>query len=305
VSSAFLFPGQGSQSIGMLADLAANYDVVEATFAEASTVLGYDLWDLSQNGTADEIAKTEITQPLLLTASIAVWRVAMAQGLDKPSFVAGHSLGEWSALVAASVVEFKDAVKAVQLRGRFMQSAVPAGVGAMAAVIGLSDEAIAEQLAALDTGSESVEAVNFNAPGQVVIAGHAGAIDKAIEALKAAGAKRAMPLAVSAPFHTCLMKPAAQQLAEHLESVQFSNPEIPVVHNVTADTAATGSEIKGLMIEQIYSPVRWVECVKTLQSKGVDSAFECGSGNVLAGLVKRIDRSLPTQSLANPDFYQS
>jgi len=305
VSSAFLFPGQGSQSIGMLADLADQYDVVGATFKEASTVLGYDLWDLCQNGTADEIAKTEITQPLLLTASIAVWRVANEQGVEQPNFVAGHSLGEWSALVAASVVDFKDAVKAVQLRGRFMQSAVPAGVGAMAAVIGLTDEVIGEQIAQLDTGSESVEAVNFNAPGQVVIAGHADAINKAIDALKSAGAKRAMPLAVSAPFHTCLMKPAADQLAEHLQTIQFNDPKIPVVHNVTANTSSTGEEIKNLMIEQIYSPVRWVECVKKLQALGVDSAFECGSGNVLAGLVKRIDRSLPTQSLANPDFYQN
>ncbi len=305
MASAFLFPGQGSQKIGMLSDLAEQYDVVKTTFDQASSVLGYDLWDLCQNGSDADIAKTEITQPLLLTASTAVWRVAIQQGVALPTLLAGHSLGEWSALVASEVVSFEDAVKAVQLRGRYMQAAVAEGEGAMAAVIGLSDEAIADVIANLECGEESVEAVNFNAPGQVVIAGHAGAIDKAIVALKEAGAKRAMPLAVSAPFHTKLMKPAAEQLSEHLKTVTFNDPKIAIVHNVTASTCESGDKIKELMIEQIYSPVRWVECVSALTANGVEQAYECGSGNVLAGLVKRIDRGLAVIGLANPDFYSA
>lgn len=302
--TAYVFPGQGSQKIGMLAEFAANFDIVKETFDEASAVLGYDLWSLSQNGQESEIAKTEVTQPLLLTASTAIWRVAKAHDMPAPDYVAGHSLGEWSALVAADVVSFADAVKAVQLRGRYMQDAVAEGEGAMAAVIGLSDEQIDEVINQLELNGECLQAVNYNAPGQVVVAGHKGAIDKAIVALKEAGAKRALPLAVSAPFHTSLMEPAAKRLQEHLQSVTFSTPSIPVVHNVHAKTESNADAIKSLMLEQIYSPVLWVGCVSELVNLGVDTVYECGAGNVLAGLIKRIDRSIKSQSLESLEQYK-
>ena len=302
--TAYVFPGQGSQKIGMLAEFAANFDIVKETFDEASAVLGYDLWSLSQNGQESEIAKTEVTQPLLLTASTAIWRVAKAHDMPAPDYVAGHSLGEWSALVAADVVSFADAVKAVQLRGRYMQDAVAEGEGAMAAVIGLSDEQIDEVINQLELNGECLQAVNYNAPGQVVVAGHKGAIDKAIVALKEAGAKRALPLAVSAPFHTSLMEPAAKRLQEHLQSVTFSTPSIPVVHNVHAKTESNAEAIKSLMLEQIYSPVLWVGCVSELVNLGVDTVYECGAGNVLAGLIKRIDRSIKSQSLESLEQYK-
>ncbi|WP_111640830.1 ACP S-malonyltransferase [Marinimicrobium alkaliphilum] len=301
---AFVFPGQGSQKIGMLADLAANYPVVTETFAEASEVLGYDLWDLVQNGDQDAINLTERTQPLLLTASVAVWRVWQVQGGAQPALMAGHSLGEWSALVCAGVVAFKDAVKLVQQRGKFMQEAVPAGKGAMAAIIGLSDEQIVSACEQAAEG-EVVSAVNFNSPGQVVIAGAAAAVDRAIALCKEAGAKRALALPVSAPFHTALMRPAADNLAAQIEATEFSAPQTPVVHNVTAQTEQDPAAIKALMIEQIYSPVRWVECVQTLQAKGVTTTVECGPGKVLSGLAKRIDKSLNALSMETADEVQA
>lgn len=301
---AFVFPGQGSQKIGMLADLAARYPVVNETFAEASEVLGYDLWDLVQNGDQDAINLTERTQPLLLTASVAVWRVWQAQGGAQPALMAGHSLGEWSALVCAGVVAFKDAVKLVQQRGKFMQEAVPAGKGAMAAIIGLSDEQIVSACEQAAEG-EVVSAVNFNSPGQVVIAGAAGAVDRAIALCKEAGAKRALALPVSAPFHTALMRPAADKLAEQIEATAFAAPQTPVVHNVTAQTEQDPAAIKALMIEQIYSPVRWVECVQTLQAKGVTTTVECGPGKVLSGLAKRIDKGLNALSMETADEVQA
>ncbi|WP_439134751.1 ACP S-malonyltransferase [Pseudomaricurvus sp.] len=296
---AFVFPGQGSQKVGMLAELAELYPVVEETFKQASEVLGYDLWQLVQNGPQEELNLTERTQPMLLTASVAVWRVWEQKGGAKPVLMAGHSLGEWSALVCSGVVAFEDAVKLVQLRGKYMQQAVPAGVGAMAAIIGLDDDAINTACEAA-AGDEVVAAVNYNSPGQVVIAGHAGAVERAIEGCKEAGAKRAMPLPVSAPFHTSLMKPAADNLAEQIMATAFSAPAVPVVHNVNAKTETDPEKIKQLMIEQIYTPVLWVDCTQTLVSSGVTQLVECGAGKVLSGLCRRIEKSLAAFSTEAP-----
>jgi [acyl-carrier-protein] S-malonyltransferase len=293
---AFVFPGQGSQKIGMLADLAATYPIVLETFAEASRVLGYDLWFLVQNGTQENINLTECTQPLLLTASVAVWRVWQEVDGPRPAFMAGHSLGEWSALVCAGVVAFADAVKLVQQRGKFMQEAVPAGQGAMAAIIGLDDALIVEACKKAEQG-EVVSAVNFNSPGQVVIAGAVAAVERASLLCKESGAKRALPLPVSAPFHTSMMRPAADRLAELIESTLFNIPVIPVVHNVTAQTESNPEKIKALMIEQIYSPVRWVDCVNTLSQHGIVMTIECGPGKVLSGLNKRINSALKPFSI--------
>lgn len=301
---AFVFPGQGSQKIGMLAELAAQYSVVEKTFAEASAVLGYDLWNLVQTGAQDDINLTERTQPLLLTASVAVWRVWQEKKGAQPALVAGHSLGEWSALVCAGVVAFTDAVKLVQQRGKFMQEAVPAGQGAMAAIIGLDDALIIEACKKAEQG-DVVSAVNFNSPGQVVIAGTAAAVERANALCKEAGAKRALPLPVSAPFHTSLMKPAADRLVEQIAATEFKAPTIPVVHNVTAQTEADPQKIKALMIEQIYSAVRWVDCVNTMSAKGIALTVECGPGKVLSGLNKRINGELVTLSMEKPDEVES
>ncbi|MEH6469521.1 MAG: ACP S-malonyltransferase [Porticoccus sp.] len=296
---AFVFPGQGSQKIGMLSELAEQFDIVTSTFAEASEVLGYDLWDLVQNGTQEDITLTERTQPLLLTASVAVWRVWQQEGGAQPTLMAGHSLGEWSALVCAGVVNFKDAVRLVRNRGAYMQEAVPAGEGAMAAIIGLDDDVIVSICADACQGEE-VAAVNFNSPGQVVIAGNTTAVDRAINDCKEAGAKRALPLPVSAPFHTNLMQPAADRLASEIMDTEFSEPETLVVHNVNAQTESNPERIKQLMIEQICSPVLWVGCVKTLTDSGVNTVVECGAGKVLSGLCKRIDRSLNAYASEDP-----
>ncbi len=301
---AFVFPGQGSQKIGMLAELAAEFPIVGHTFAEASDVLGYDLWALVQTGAQDEINLTERTQPLLLTASVAIWRAWQEKNGVQPALMAGHSLGEWSALVCAGVVEFKDAVKLVQQRGKFMQEAVPDGQGAMAAIIGLDDALILEACKKAEQG-EVVAAVNFNSPGQVVIAGTAAAVERASALCKEVGAKRALPLPVSAPFHTELMRPAAERLAEQITATVFSAPNISVVHNVTAQVEANPEKIKALMIEQIYSPVRWVECVNTMAEKGITFTLECGPGKVLSGLIKRINVELTTASLEKPEELQA
>jgi [acyl-carrier-protein] S-malonyltransferase len=300
---AFVFPGQGSQKIGMLAEMAAEFPVVGRTFAEASEVLGYDLWALVQTGTQEEINLTERTQPLLLTASVAVWRVWQEKNGAQPALMAGHSLGEWSALVCAGVIEFKNAVKLVQQRGKFMQEAVPAGHGAMAAIIGLDDALILDACKRAAQG-DVVTAVNFNSPGQVVVAGTAAAVERASVLCKEAGAKRALPLPVSAPFHTELMRPAAERLAEQVAATVFSIPTIPVVHNVTADIELNPGKIKALMIEQIYSPVRWVECVNTMVEKGISSTLECGPGKVLSGLNKRINAELAAMSVEKPEELQ-
>ncbi|KKL89734.1 hypothetical protein LCGC14_1911730 [marine sediment metagenome] len=296
---AFVFPGQGSQKIGMLSELAEQHGIVTDTFAEASEVLGYDLWELVQSGSQEDITLTERTQPLLLTASVAVWRVWQQEGGAQPALMAGHSLGEWSALVCAGVVDFKDAVRLVRNRGAYMQDAVPAGEGAMAAIIGLDDDVV-KSICADACQGEEVAAVNFNSPGQVVIAGNATAVDRAINGCKEAGAKRALPLPVSAPFHTNLMQPAADRLASEIMATEFSSPETLVVHNVNAQTESDPERIKQLMIEQICSPVLWVNCVKTLTDNGVDTLVECGAGKVLSGLCKRIERSLNTYASEDP-----
>ena len=298
---AFVFPGQGSQKIGMLSELAQDHGLIKQTFDEASDVLGYDMWDLIQQGEQEAINLTERTQPILLASSVAIWRLWNEHNGAQPSQMAGHSLGEWSALVCSGVVDFADALKIVRARGQYMQQAVPLGEGAMAAIIGLEDQAI------LDACSDAqslgvVDAVNFNAPGQVVIAGSNGAVEVAMDACKAAGAKRALPLPVSAPFHTSLMKPAADNLADLVNSVTFSAPQVPVVHNVHAQTESNPETIKALMLEQIYSPVKWVDCVNQLKNNGATTLIECGPGKVLSGLSKRIDReisSLATDNVAD------
>jgi [acyl-carrier-protein] S-malonyltransferase len=302
---AFVFPGQGSQKVGMLSELASEYSAITSAFSEASDVLGYDLWDLVQTGPQEELNLTERTQPMLLTASVAIWKIWQEQNGQKPAMMAGHSLGEWSALVCSGVVDFKDAVKIVQLRGKYMQEAVPEGEGSMAAIIGLDDEIIRECCEAAENDSEVVTAVNFNSPGQVVIAGSKAAVDRACDLCKEKGAKRAMPLAVSAPFHSSLLRPAADKLAEHLNGITFNAPDIPVVHNVNAATETNPEQIKTLMIEQIYHPVLWVGCVQQLLAAGVETCVECGPGKVLSGLAKRIDRGLSAQSTETPEAFKA
>ncbi|WP_444896973.1 ACP S-malonyltransferase [Microbulbifer sp. SSSA005] len=299
---AFVFPGQGSQKIGMLSEIAQEAPEIQATFAEASNVLGYDLWDLCQNGEQEAINLTQRTQPLLLTSSVALYRMWRSRGGAQPAFMAGHSLGEWSALVCSGVLAFKDAVHLVRERGRLMQEAVPVGEGAMAAIIGLDDAAVEEACAA-SAESEIVAAVNYNSPGQIVIAGSSAAVQRAIEACKAAGAKKAMPLPVSAPFHTELMRPAAEKLTPQIEATEFNAPEIPIVHNVHAELEADPEKIKTLMIEQIYRPVRWTACAQKIIGSGVEQMVECGPGKVLSGLIKRVDRSVSCHAIDSPSNF--
>lgn len=301
-SLAFVFPGQGSQKIGMLAELAEQFAVVKETFAEASDALDYDVWDMVQNGEQEQINLTERTQPILLTASVALWKVWQLQSEVRPALMAGHSLGEFSALVCAGSLDFSDAVKLVRDRGRFMQTAVPVGEGAMAAVLGLADDVILDVCQKASVKGV-VEAVNFNSPGQVVIAGHVAAVEEAIEQCKEAGAKRAMPLPVSAPFHTSLMKPAGEKLAEALAGITVSKPEIPVIHNVNAKAEADPAKIKDLLIEQIYSPVNWVGSIEAMVAQGIETTVECGPGKVLSGLNRRIHKPLSVAALEVPaDF---
>lgn len=298
---AFVFPGQGSQKIGMLSELAEQYSLIKETFDQASDVLGYNMWELIQKGEQEAINLTERTQPILLASSVAIWRLWNEKNGAIPSQMAGHSLGEWSALVCSGVVDFADGLNIVRARGQYMQQAVPVGEGAMAAIIGLDDKAILGACANAQSLGV-VDAVNFNAPGQVVIAGSNAAVEAAMESCKAAGAKRALPLPVSAPFHTSLMKPAANNLADLVNTVNFSAPQVPVVHNVHAQTETDPETIKALMLEQIYSPVKWVDCVNQLKNNGATTLIECGPGKVLSGLTKRIDReitSLATDSVAD------
>jgi [acyl-carrier-protein] S-malonyltransferase len=298
---AFVFPGQGSQKIGMLSELAEQYSLIKETFDQASDVLGYNMWELIQQGEQEAINLTERTQPILLASSVAIWRLWNEKNGAIPSQMAGHSLGEWSALVCSGVVDFADGLNIVRARGQYMQQAVPVGEGAMAAIIGLDDKAILEACANAQSLGV-VDAVNFNAPGQVVIAGSNAAVEAAMESCKVAGAKRALPLPVSAPFHTSLMKPAADNLADLVNTVNFSAPQVPVVHNVHAQTETDPEIIKALMLEQIYSPVKWVDCVNQLKNNGATTLIECGPGKVLSGLTKRIDReitSLATDSVAD------
>ena len=295
---AIVFPGQGSQSVGMLADLHAEFDIVKQTFAEASDALGYDLWALVAQGPEADLNETHRTQPALLTASVAVWRLWQQQGGATPAYFAGHSLGEYSALVCAGVLTLADAVKLVEKRGNYMQQAVPAGVGAMSAIIGLDDAAIAAACEQAAQG-EVVSPVNYNSPGQVVIAGHKAAVERAGELCKAAGAKRALPLPVSVPSHCALMRPAAEQLAQDLAALNFNNAVIPVVNNVDVAIAADNVAVKDALVRQLYSPVRWTETIEWLAAQGVTDVLELGAGKVLSGLIKRIDKALSTASVGD------
>ncbi|MGY2573432.1 ACP S-malonyltransferase [Vibrio sp. C8] len=288
---AIVFPGQGSQAIGMLAELGQQYDVVNQTFAEASDALGYDLWALVQNGPVEDLNQTFRTQPALLAASVAIWRVWQELGLEQPAVLAGHSLGEYSALVCAGVIDFKQAISLVELRGKAMQDAVPAGTGAMYAIIGLDDEAIAKACEDAAQG-EVVSPVNFNSPGQVVIAGQKDAVERAGALCKEAGAKRALPLPVSVPSHCALMKPAAERLAAALAEIEFNSPQIPVINNVDVVAETDPAKIKDALVRQLYSPVRWTEGVEKMSEQGVEKLLEMGPGKVLTGLTKRIVKTL-------------
>ncbi|THK41252.1 ACP S-malonyltransferase [Methylophaga sp. SB9B] len=289
--SAFVFPGQGSQSVSMLAELSESFPHVQETFAEASDALGYDLWALVQNGPETELNQTDKTQPAMLAAGIAVWRCWQAVSNYKPAYFAGHSLGEYTALVAAEALDFKTAIKLVEKRGQLMQQAVPAGEGAMAAILGLDDDVV-KAVCQQASVEGIVEAVNFNSPGQVVIAGSKAAVDKAVEIATETGAKRALLLPVSVPSHCALMRSAAEELSKELESVSIQAPQIPVIHNTSVKATTDPDEIRQLLAQQLYNPVRWVETVEWLAAQGVDSLVECGPGKVLAGLSKRIDKSL-------------
>ena len=293
---AIVFPGQGSQAIGMLADLAESYPQVKATFDEASAVLGYDLWALVQNGPAEDLNRTDRTQPALLTASVAIWRVWQEKGGQAPAFLAGHSLGEYSALVCAGAIDFADAVKLVKLRGEYMLQAVPEGTGSMAAIIGLADDAIRNACEQACEG-EVVSAVNYNSPGQVVIAGHKAAVERASALCKEAGAKRAMPLAVSVPSHCSLMLPAAEKLAAELANVTINTPVIPVVNNVDVALESSPAAIRDALVRQLHCPVRWTETVEFLAGQEVSELVECGPGKVLTGLTKRINKQLSAQAV--------
>jgi len=292
---AFVFPGQGSQAVGMLSDFADN-EVVQQTFTEASDALGYNLWQLVAEGPVEKLNQTNFTQPALLTASVALWRLWASQSDIKPAVLAGHSLGEYSALVCAGVISLAEGVKLVEKRGEFMQASVPAGVGAMAAIIGLDDQTIIDSCAKAHN-DEVVAAVNFNSPGQVVIAGHKAAVERAGVLCKEAGAKRVLPLPVSVPSHCALMKDAADKLAEEFNNITFNTPLIPVVNNVDVVAETDVEAIKLALIKQLYSPVRWTESIEKLSTMGVSLVVEAGPGKVLQGLIKRIDKSITSVSV--------
>ena len=284
-----LFPGQGSQAVGMLADFEVEFPVVKDTFTEASGALGYDLWVVAQEGPADQLSLTEITQPLMLTAGVALYRAWIQAGGRAPSYMAGHSLGEYTALTAAGSIQLADAVQLVRARGQFMQHAVPQGTGAMAAVIGLDDDKIEAVCArvATDTGCV-IEAVNYNAPGQLVIAGHVEAVEACLPLMKEAGAKRALTLPVSAPFHCALMEPAAERLHEKLDMIEVQIPSVPVIQNVSMKPESDVVVIREQLIKQTFSPVRWTQTVQNFEMLGIRAAVEFGPGAVLSGLAKRI-----------------
>ncbi len=295
-----VFPGQGSQSVGMLKALADDFSLVGETFIEASDALGFDLWKLVLEGPKETLNQTQNTQPAMLAAGVAVWRVWQAQGGAAPSIMAGHSLGEYSALVCAGAMGFSDAVSLVVKRGMFMQEAVPEGTGAMAAILGLDDDKVQDVCAAA-AESQVVEAVNFNSPGQVVIAGSKAAVDRACGLAKEAGAKRALPLPVSVPSHCALMKPAAERLAEQLQDIAIEMPSIPVLHNVDVAVAADAGAIRARLAEQLHNPVRWVETIQSISERGIDKIVEAGPGKVLTGLNKRIDRKLTGFAVLDSD----
>jgi len=300
--TAFIFPGQGSQSVGMLLAAHEAWPQVADTFAEASDVLGFDLWQMACDGPAETLSLTANTQPLILTASVALFRAYRALGGPMPAVAAGHSLGEFSALVAANSLDFSDAVRLVRQRGEAMQVSVPVGVGAMAAIIGLDDDTINATCATISQSNEHVVlAVNYNSPGQIVIAGHSAAVEEAVVALKEAGAKRALPLPVSAPFHTPLMTHAGDVLREVLATTDLRAPLIPVISNVDAQAQQTASAIRELLVQQVSAPVQWTGCVATMIDMGCERFVEWAPGKVLSGLVKRIDKSKPCSVVETPD----
>lgn len=301
--SAFIFPGQGSQSLGMMASFSESSLVLD-TFAQASDVLGFDLWDLCQNGPENTLNATQHTQPALLAASVAVFRLWQDKVDVQPDFLAGHSLGEYSALVCAGAIAFKDAIQLVAKRGRYMQEAVPEGAGAMAAIIGL-DNALVIELCETAAQGAVVSAANFNSPGQVVIAGEAQAVQRAMQLANEAGARMAKQIPVSVPSHCALMQSAADKLAEDLKQINITSPSIPVIHNVDAAAHSETDEIQSSLVAQLYSPVRWVECIQALLEQGVTQFVECGPGKVLSGLNKRIDRSIQSYTLQDADGFQS
>ncbi|MBT8100208.1 MAG: ACP S-malonyltransferase [Gammaproteobacteria bacterium] len=300
MSIAMVFPGQGSQSQGMQADLAEKFPAVTATYAEASEILGYDLWDLVQEGPAEKLGETTVTQPAMLAAGVAAWRCWQTAGGSAPTQMAGHSLGEYSALVAAGALSFGDAVKVVKRRSELMQEAVPVGVGAMAALLGLDDDLVAEVCANAAAG-QIAEPVNFNSPGQVVIAGHKDAIDRAIELAKEAGARRALALPVSVPAHSALMETAGVSLLDALNDVTINTPEVPVISASDATPYGDGDDIRKRLSRQVYSPVQWVWTVQAMIASGAGRIIECGPGKVLAGLARRIDKGTPTGFIDNLD----
>ncbi|AJA44085.1 [acyl-carrier-protein] S-malonyltransferase [Frischella perrara] len=296
---AMVFPGQGSQEIGMLKELSEVYPIVQEIFSEASSVLGYDLWNLVQEGSAEKLGQTWITQPALLAASVAIFKVWQQKEGAKPDFMAGHSLGEYSALVCAGVIEFRDAIKLVELRGKLMQEAVPVGTGAMYAIIGLDNDVVVKACKEAAQG-QVVSPVNFNSPGQVVIAGNKEAVERAAILCKEAGAKRALPLAVSVPSHCELMKPAADKLAEKLKTISFQEPQYSVINNVDVKIETSAQAIKDALIAQLYSPVRWTEIVEFMANQGTTLLVEMGPGKVLTGLTKRIIKTLSGCSVNDP-----
>ncbi|WP_373974483.1 ACP S-malonyltransferase [Chitinibacter sp. SCUT-21] len=295
MSLAFVFPGQGSQSIGMMNGW-ADSAVVKATFDEASSVLGQDLWAMVNEGPAEDLNATVNTQPVMLAAGVAAWRAYLANGGAMPAVMAGHSLGEYTALVAAEAISFGDALQLVRLRAEAMQEAVPAGTGAMAAILNLADEEIIAACAEAAQG-EVVQAVNFNSPGQVVIAGTKAAVERACEACKARGAKRALLLPVSVPSHCDLMKPAAEKLAAKLATIEINAPKVPVLHNADVAAYSDAAAVRDALVRQLYQPVRWVETVQKMVADGVTVMAECGPGKVLVGLNKRIAADLPSVAL--------
>jgi [acyl-carrier-protein] S-malonyltransferase len=300
---AMVFPGQGSQTVGMLGELAAEHSQIGETFAEAADALGYDLWALVSNGPVEELNQTHRTQPALLASSVALWRVWQAIGGSVPAAMAGHSLGEYSALVCAGSIGLADALRLVEARGRYMQEAVPAGEGAMAAILGLTDEQVEQACLDALTGAadgEVVSAANYNSPGQVVVAGSAAAVARAMAAAKAAGAKRAVPLAVSAPSHCALMRPAAERLQDDLARLSIAMPGMPVFHNADGAMAISSDDIKHKLVQQLHSPVRWVQCVQAMAAAGATLMIETGPGKVLSGLGRRIDKSTTTLPAADP-----
>ncbi len=300
---AFVFPGQGSQSVGMMTAWESHQPTVDKVFAEASDALGYDLRALVVDGPEARLNQTEVTQPAMRCAGVASFRVVVEAGLPAASLMAGHSLGEYTALVCAGSLALADAARLVSRRGQLMQSAVAVGDGAMAAIIGLDDNAVIEACGRVRSGV--VEAVNFNAPGQVVIAGEAAAVDQAMAAAKELGAKRALPLPVSVPSHCALMREAAEELGEELESISIDMPRVPVVHNQSASVAADVEEIRQRLKLQRYQPVQWVACVEAMRDQGVEGLVECGPGKVLTGLTRRIDKSLQAWAVFDAESLRS